>query len=224
MSICAYLAKFGKEILEINESDKEQKAWIKQLKKAVLQGIKKQTGQKTEWAEGAEPDQQVGEELGGWGNLIQLQRYAAHIDFTGRPPEAPVENEYLDNDEMLLRFREAVDAKSKLKISELRFCHLIMIRDQPYFIPVDFPEPIHVEVEEERDVISVGSSYRLLFELEELNKHLSIPGDYGQLGEGAAWEFYDDEKDSWRFVKWTWIVLHWLARESIDRKLCIYFE
>ena len=72
--------------------------------------------------------------------------------------------------------------------------------------------------------MSIGSSHQLYYELTEINKHLLMVGDYGQLGDDDAWKLYENEEDPWRFVKWAWIVLHWLARESVNKKLSIYFE
>jgi hypothetical protein len=223
MSIGPYLGRFGKEHPELEEDEEYQK-WIKQVKKAVLKSIQKQTGKKTEWVEGAEPDEQIGEELGSWSNLLQLQRYAAHIHFTSSPPDKPAEDDELDNDEYLMRYHEVMENESTWENKNLKFKHLIMTGDQIYFIPIDFPEPLLIEEEDEEELMSIGSSYQLYQELEEINKFLLMIGDYGQVGEDEAWKFYANEQDHWRFVKWVWIVLHWLAKESINKKLCIFFE
>ena len=223
MSIGAYLGIFGKENPEL-EDDEEHQKWIKQIKKTVLKAIEKQTDKKAEWVEGNAPDEQIGQELGGWGNLMQLQRYAAHIHFRSEPPELSAEDDKLDNDEYLLKYHEAMENETGWEYRNLKFKHLVMTGDQINYIPVDFAEPLLIEEEGEEEIKSIGSSYQLYNELEELNKYLLMIGDYGQLGEEEAWKVYENEDDQWRFVKWAWIVLHWLARESINRKLSIYFE
>lgn len=222
MSIGAYLGRFGKEIPDLQD-DEEYQRWIMQVKKAVLTAIQKQTGSKSEWIEGKESDEQVGLELGGWDNLIQLQRYAAHIQFTGRTPESPAGVEELESDEYLLRYREAKEESEEVG-KGLKFRHLVMTGDQIRYIPIDFSEPLLITEEGSEETLSTGSSYQLYHELEEINKHLLVIGDYKQLGEDDAWKFYENEEDPWRFVKWAWIVLHWLARESVNKKLSIYFE
>jgi hypothetical protein len=223
VSIGAYLGRFGKEHSELEEDEEHQK-WIKQVKRAMLDAIEKQTGIKREWSEGVEPEQQIGQELGSWSNLLQLQRYAAHMHFTGRPPESPAGDDDLDDDEYLIRYRQATEDDSTWEYKNLAFRHLIVTGDEMWFVPIDFPDPLLIEENDKEDSISVGSSYRLISELDTINKALLMIGDYGQFGEEEAWKVYENEEDPWRFVKWSWIVLHWLARESVNRKLCIYLE
>lgn len=224
MSIGAYLNRFDIVFDPLHEQDSNK--WVKQVKKAILKAVEKQTGKKSEWVEGAEPDGQVGGELGGWENLMQLQRYAAHIHYNGIPPEKPVEGDELLNDKYLIRFLEtAVNTESEWEQKKLKFSHLIITCDNAYFIPLDYPEPIQLEEEGKEGCVSVGSSVQLLSELDELNKYLLIEGDYGLFGDEGVYKLlYENENDQWRFVKWMWIVLHWLAGESVDRNLCIYFE
>lgn len=85
MSIGAYLSKFGEEIPDLEEDDGHQR-WIKRIKKAVIVAVQKQTGTKPAWAEGKEPDEQIGKELGGGWNrptpairrALVLYRQSAH--------------------------------------------------------------------------------------------------------------------------------------------------
>jgi len=223
MSLGAYLSRFGQENPELEEDDDYQR-WASQAKKAVLAAIQKQTDNKPGWIEGNSLDEQIGQELGGWDNLIQLQRYAAHVHFTGQPPEKPAEADDLDSDEYLLRYKAAIEEESSKVSGGLQFRHLIMTGDQVRYIPLDFPEPLWVEENGSEAIMSIGSSHQLYYELTEINKHLLMVGDYGQLGDDDAWKLYENEEDPWRFVKWAWIVLHWLARESVNKKLSIYFE
>lgn len=223
MSIGVYLGRFGREHPEF-EDDEDHQKWIKQIKQEVLTAIENQTGKRTRWPEGEEPDRQIGQELGSWANLLQLQRYAAHMHFTGKPPEMPAEDDDLDYDEYLLRYRQAMEDEASWENKNLGFKHLVMTGDEITYVPIEFPDPLLVEEEGKEDIMSIGSSHALVRELDELNKTLLMVGDYGQLGEEEAWKLHENEEDQWRFVKWAWIVVRWLARESVNRKLCIYFE
>ena len=224
MSIGAYLGRFGKEHEEFEE-DKEYQKWVEHSKKVILKAIQRQTRKKIKWEEGLQPDQQIGQTLGSWANLMQLQIYAAYVNFEGKSPDKPAEDEELDIDKYLIKYRETMENESSWEYKNLGFKHLIMTGDEIYYVPFDFPEPLLIEEKDNgKEIKSISSSYQLYKELEELNKYLLLVGDYGQLGEEEAWRFYENDEDQWRFVKWVWIVLHWLARESINKRLCIYFE
>jgi hypothetical protein len=224
MSIGAYLNRFDIVFDPLYENDNSK--WVRRVKKSILKAVEKQTGITSGWVEGIEPDGQVGKELGGWENLMQLQRYAAHIHYTGIPPEKPAEGDELLNDDYLNRFFEIADnVESVWEQKKLKFPHLIITCDIAYFIPLDYPEPIQLEEEGKEGCVSVGSSVQLLSELEELNKYLFAGGDYGVLGDEGIYKLLsENENDQWRFAKWTWAVLHWLAKQSVMRNLCIYFE
>ena len=101
-----------------------------------------------------------------------------------------------------------------------------------FFIPVDFPDPLIIEDERESEeglietieYISIGSSYQLLKELDILNQWLKLQGDYGELGDMVAVDVYENTADPWHEIKWVWLVLHWMARQSIKKKLTICCE
>lgn len=221
MSVGAYLGRLAHPDFAEDEGYQQ---WIRRLKKAVLKGIESQSGRKVAWEEGDDPEEEVGQDLGGWDNLLQLQRYAAHVQFTGRPPEGPAGDDEIpvEEDEYLSRYHEAMESEARGVGVAWGFRHIIMTANEVRYIPAEFPEPLLVEEEGSDEVTSVGSSYKLREELDELNRHLLLPGDYGDLGDEEAWKIYDNEGDPWRFVKWVWVVLHWLSRESIKRKLCIH--
>lgn len=223
MSIGAYLGRFGKESPELEE-DADYQKWVEKVKKAILAAVQTQTGMKPAWAEGKELDEQIGMEFGGWDGLVQLQRYAAHLNFTGTPPAVPASDDELDNDEYLLRYRGAVEDESAIVGRAWKFRHLIMTGDEIRYIPFDFPEPLLIEEEGKEETLSIGSSFQLYQELNEINRHLVIVQDFGQMEKDEGLDLAVNESDPWGSTKWAWMVLHWLARESVNRKLSIYFE
>jgi len=102
---------------------------------------------------------------------------------------------------------------------------LIITGEFAYYIHLDFAEPLQLQEKEKENFISVGSSVQLLSELDELNKYLKMDSDFELLGDKGVYKLICEyESDQWRFVKWTWTILHWLARQSVARQLCIYFE
>jgi hypothetical protein len=223
MSLGAYLGKFGKENFELAEDEDYQK-WIKKVKKAVLAAVQKQTGTKFVWAEGKGPEEQLGMEFGGWEGLAQLQRFAAHIQFTGFPPTEPAKDDQLDNDEYLLRCRSAMEDETGVLGGDYKFRHLIMTGESIRYIPFDFPEPLLIEEEGNDETTSIGSSFQLYHELNEINRHLLVVNDFGQLDRNESLNLIENAKDPWGSSKWAWMVLHWLSRESVNKKLSIYFE
>lgn len=71
------------------------------------------------------------------------------------------------------------------------------------------------------DWSKVGSSIRLLEELEELNRRLLVPRDWGELKVG---ESMAPEGDPLGDVKHGWGVLRYAARVSVERGLPIIFD
>ena len=201
------------------------------LKEDVIAVLTRQLGKKPLWKEGTSLDE-VPLLLGGPEILIQLQRYAAHIDFKKNIPEAPTTGEKLVEDAWLLKYWEQLD--NELTSKDLSFKHIIWTGSIGiFFIPIDFPEPLLIEEdklddEEEAietiEYISIGSSYQLLKELDTLNQWLKLQGDYGDLGEMVSVDVFENDADPWNEIKWAWLVLHWMARQSIEKKLTICCE
>jgi len=204
---------------------------MKYLKEDVLDVLTRQLGKKPLWNEGNLRNEES-LPFGGMETLVQLQRYAAHIDLTRDTPDKPLTEEKLFEDECLLKYWENIE--NELFPKDLCFKHLIWTGSIGiFFIPVDFPEPLLIEEEELEsegrfignvEYISIGSTYQLLRELDTLNKWLKLQGDYGDLGEMVSFDVYENEADPWREIKWAWLVLHWMARQSIEKKLTICFE
>jgi len=226
MSIEVCLRKFTEsEILGLGE--------MKSIKKDVVSALQQQLGKKPEWKEGKSEDEDS-LPLGGWTALAQLQRYAAHIDLADKPPEKPEEDvDAFEEDEHLLQYWES--AENELSNNHLRFRHLIWVGSiGVFYIPVDFPEPILIKEEREEEeeeeneegieYISIGSSYQLLKELNEINQWLNLQGDYKELGNLVTKDIFENEADQWREIKWAWLVLQWMAKQSIKKQLTICFE
>jgi len=201
------------------------------LKEDITTLLTRQLGGKPLWDEGASHNEKP-LTLGGSEALAQFQRYAAHIDFTKTYPDRPVTGERLFEDEYLLRYWNYVE--DELSSKDLSFRHIIWTGSIGiFFIPVDFPEPLIIEEEEREseegligtiEYITIGSSYQLLKELDTLNQWLNLQGDYGDLGEMVSFDVYENDADPWHEIKWAWLVLHWMARQSIEKKLTICCE
>lgn len=147
--------------------------------------------------------------------LHSLRGYAAHIELEGEPPKTTLDGK--GHYPTLKRIYDGTD-------SSKRFQHLINHSDcGGYYIPIEFAEPVLLE---RRSFTlgtdgPVGSSQKLLSELDEINKYLNVVGDYGQVERGSVEQTIRD--DPWASEKHAWSVLHWLARESIARHLILIF-
>jgi hypothetical protein len=198
------------------------------LKEDVTAVLTRQLGEKPLWYEGIAHNEEP-LSLGGPEALAQIQRYAAHIDFAKNAPDSPVTGERLFEDEYLLKYWKHVDDEFSSK--EFSFRHVILTGSIGiFFIPVDFPEPLIIEEEEREseegvvgniEYITIGSSYQLLKELDTINRWLKMQGDYGDLGEIVSLDVYENDADPWHEIKWIWLVLRWMARQSIEKKLTI---
>lgn len=71
------------------------------------------------------------------------------------------------------------------------------------------------------DWYRVGSSIRLLSELDRLNERLQIPRDWGSLGSG---EPIAPEGDLLGDVRYGWGILHHAARVSVEKRLPLVFD
>lgn len=210
---------------------REKLETIESLIEIIQQKIKEQTGKVEVWDEEqlSPHDEELVkqddmedfcERIGNHSMIHHLRRYAAHIDVVGKPPEYSCELEEASNDEFLL---DIYDEKTKTN-----FPHLINHSDcDGYYIPCDFPEPIWIEPEEYESLekhidepISVGSSLRLMDELNKINTYLKInPDDIEDLE-----KFYETiSNDNLEFVKWCWAVLHTMCQKSINHRQPIVF-
>ncbi len=177
--------------------------------------------------------------VGSYGAIHYLRHYAAHLAINGCPPENPFQDGKHPLLEDVYRGRYKID----------KFRHLIEHSDcDGFYVPIDFPDPVSLDVrssefaeEEEAQkrswfsrifliffpqlnrsaLTTIGSSQRLLAELDELNLSLKMKGDLGQLGQDQCRQMIED--DPWHNEKWVWATLHWLARESVERSLILEF-
>lgn len=166
-------------------------------------------------------DDIVSFDMWSYSGLHYLRRFAAHIDENGKPPTPGDENAAVDP---ILQKYYAEDGSAP----ECRFAHLMDHSDtEGYYIPVDFPAPIHVPEDSEITGGIVGSSHRLLAECEELAKHLGLPADIDpesdaiwdaaeNQGSGDGWEKYGVES-------FTCLRLMHAARASIKNRSAIVF-
>lgn len=117
------------------------------------------------------------------------------------------------------RFYEGTDP-------ETRFPHLVHHPDDSgFYVPVDIPEPVAFEAtiagEDDPIFVALGSSKRLLSELDALNEHLRMPGDAGTLTEQELDRAVSSHK--WPTAAYAWSVLRLYARESSEKFLFVVF-
>jgi hypothetical protein len=94
-------------------------------------------------------------------------------------------------------------------------------RESPYPKPPEEQPPKIPRGKSLLDWGNVGSSVRLLAELDELNRSLQVPRDWGSVPDG---ETIVPEDDPWIDVKYGWGVLRYAARVSVEKRLPIVFD
>jgi hypothetical protein len=107
-----------------------------------------------------------------------------------------------------------------------KYPHLIGRADYitGYYFPLEFGEPLAVNQQTRADQAGIGSSQRLLMELNELNLHLQAPEV-----EITDIQRYDRllgeivENDPWSYEKAAWMIIQLCAKESVTRNLIIGF-
>ncbi len=100
-----------------------------------------------------------------------------------------------------------------------RFPHLIHHSDnQGFWVPVDFAEPIVLDA---KSFFVLGSSTRLLAELDDVNRSLGQTKDWGQLNSG---ERASPEGAPLPNVRYGWSVLHAAARISVEKNMPVVFD
>jgi hypothetical protein len=111
--------------------------------------------------------------------------------------------------------------------AEQRYRHLLEHSDcDGFYLPVDFPSPLQ-RVPRSGMLgtlfprrLSIGSSNRLLRELDELKALLRMPGDAGELPEEALDELCEEAPELPRGM---WAVFRWFARESVHQNVALAF-
>ncbi len=94
-------------------------------------------------------------------------------------------------------------------------------RESPYPRRKEDPPPRVPRGKSLYDWGNVGSSIRLLAELDGLNERLRIRRDWGELGSG---ETAAPEGDPLGDVKYGWSVLHYAARVSVEKRLPLVLD
>lgn len=154
----------------------------------------------------------------GMGSNFQLFRsYAAYVSVHKEPPEEP--DLSIINHEL----NEMIEGR----LGYGAFPQVINHSDSNgFYVPVDFEKPFTFDAPSFGGngtwKCDIGSSQALLRELDELNKHLKVPGDVGQLN-GSAMVEQEVKGDVFEKEKLVWAVMHWLARESTQRNLLFEF-
>lgn len=147
----------------------------------------------------------------------------------GAPPREPAWSRWLAIGKLYLLcwsmgqgklLREAIGDASRSgkehaeKIRELQ-------RESPWPKPKEEPPPKVPRGKSLHDWGKVGSSVRLLGELEVLRERLGMTRDWGELKSGEPMAADGDPLD---LVKYGWGVLHYAARVSVEKKLPIIFD
>lgn len=160
--------------------------------------------------------QNYGDKIGDKSAIHLLRSYAACIAFNGEPPVEP------DISVICYELNEMYAGRMKFE----PFAHLIKHSDEDgFYVPIEFPTPFTMRKSEDGFdswACNVGSSQALLKELDELNKYLKVPGDYGELC-GSARLRQEIQGDVFEKEKWVWGLLRWLARESVAKNVMLEF-
>ncbi|MDZ4833951.1 MAG: hypothetical protein SGJ27_09260 [Candidatus Melainabacteria bacterium] len=183
---------------------------------ASMQKALAASGTKTDIAVG-EAGQDFKMEIGKGSDLQFFRSYAAYVSVHGKPPAEP------DISMINHELNEIIEGRSGFGA----FPQLINHSDSNgYYIAVDFENPFTIDAPSfgggETWKCDIGSCHALLRELDELNKHLKVPGDVGQLN-GTAMVEQEIRGDVFEKEKMVWAVMHWLAREATERNLLLEF-
>lgn len=106
-------------------------------------------------------------------------------------------------------------------------CHLICHSDcEGFYVPIDFPDMLYAEDDNEVLGVIVGSSQRLLAELIQAASLLEIHLDeIGQLSDQEAAKLRDEDEESHRYSleRQVWFAYYESARTSVEYKTVITF-
>jgi hypothetical protein len=110
--------------------------------------------------------------------------------------------------------------------SSKKYAHLISDEDHisRHYFPIDFARPIAINKHSRSEHTMVGSSQRLLVELNELNAYLKVP-DIDLTDTKAYYDLLERllENDPWIYEKEAWMIFYMCAKESVLRNLIISF-
>lgn len=213
--VCPLKAGLDPENTDMTAEEKQERLALIEKDVALIKAaLAKKTKEDVPWdaSHGTEEDYKC-ERLGNYAVLHQLRRYAAHLDVYNKPPAASCDLEEATKDEALLKLYDGETGTS--------FPHLIDHSDcDGYYLPVSFNDPIWIDKDGEDEVISVGSTVKLLQELRYINKHLQVDPDLTEnletLSEGLV-------SDDLEFEKWAWAVLYAMCLRSLELNLPIIF-
>ena len=176
-------------------------------------------------------DQEYGytEQVGPYAVFHHLWRYAAYLEVQGKPPREPGTHP-LDDPNYL----------EAMKRPETKFDQLLRHpEDYGYYYPIDFPKIIVVTPEAEAKggffkkvfggggssdpvkPVSFGSAVQLERELLEINKFLNVP-----VRDESPSATYEDgiHGDEWGDEKWSWCVLFFMCKKSIEHGQIMVYE
>jgi hypothetical protein len=107
-----------------------------------------------------------------------------------------------------------------------KYAHLISKKDYigGYYFPIDFAQPIVVNQHSHSEEGMIGSSQRLLTELNELRPYLEMP-DLSMVDINAYSNVLNSlsEDDPWIYEKAAWTIFYICAKESVRRNLIMCF-
>jgi hypothetical protein len=116
--------------------------------------------------------------------------------------------------------REAIDEADRSRKEYEKKLRKLQ-EESPWPKPKEDPLPKIPRGKSLRDWGKVGSSVRLLSELEVLKDRLGMTRDWGDLKSGESIASDGDPLD---LVKYGWGVLHYVARASVEKRLPIIFD
>ena len=178
---------------------------------------------------GSDEEYNYSEQIGPYAVFHHLWRYASYLEVAGQPPTEPGTHPL--DDPMYL------DASGR---PETKFDQLLRHpEDYGYYYPIDFPKILMVTQEVENKgggflkkmfggaapapgkPVAFGSSVKLEKELLEINKFLNVP-----VRDESPSKTYEDgiHGDEWGDEKWSWCVLYFMCRKSIEHGQIMVFE
>jgi len=139
---------------------------------------------------------------GSWETLLSIAPFAAYVAEHGTRPKG------------LKDLRSLEDLKPPFGDYPL-LASMTAWRATTYGVPMDFAD---ARVDEEDEEHGFVSSVRLLSELNRLGPSLGLDRDAGELGPDAA-EAIANKAEPFGDQVYTWLMLRWMARESVDQKV-----
>lgn len=174
-------------------------------------------------------------EMHGYSGLHYLRRFAAHLNLTGSRPEPGDQD--ASKDPVLERYYSLLNAPARSVIGRMfgrktvsrRYDHLIYHSDaEGYYIPQDFPDVLFPPESLAIPGGMIGSSHRLLAEIEHLATALELPLTLDPEDE-EVWNAADAQGESetlWKrygVESFTCVRLYQAAKHSIEHSAAIVF-